>query len=295
MSDSLKARPWNKVVIVGPGLIGASIGLALKRAGAATSIIGVSRRQSTLDEACEVGAIDSGHLVLNHALPGANAVIVCTPVGTIAEQVVRIAAILMETGDRTDALNACWITDAGSSKASIVQSVEQTSTDIPFVGSHPIAGSEQSGPGAGRADLYDCRMVIVTPTEHTPAERLAEVESFWKCLGAQVRRMSPADHDRTLSATSHLPHVVATALSVATSPQDLPFTGTGWGDTTRIAAGEPEMWCDILMDNQVHVLNSLNDFEKKLSALRDAIERRDVEMLKHLLLEGKKQRDSLGS
>ena len=289
-AGSLNQRAWNKVVIVGPGLIGASIGLALKRAGAADSIIGVSRRQETLDAAREVGAIDSGTKDLETAVAGANAVIVCTPVRLIADQVVRIARLL-----QASAPDDAWITDAGSSKASIVRAVEESSHEIPFVGSHPIAGSEQSGPLAGRVDLYDGRMVIVTPTEHTGAERLAEIESFWQCLGARVRRMTPDDHDRTLAATSHIPHLVATALSAATRVEDLPYTGTGWGSTTRIAAGEPELWCDILLDNQAHALKSLTIFEQQLSAIRDALERRDVPALKHLLSEGKKQRDSLGS
>jgi prephenate dehydrogenase len=183
----------------------------------------------------------------------------------------------------------------GSSKVSIVRAVEQASLDIPFVGSHPIAGSEQSGPAAGRADLYDKRMVVVTPTENTPNERLDEVERFWQCLGGHVRRMSPEDHDRTLAATSHVPHVVASALAAATQQNDLPYTGTGWGSTTRIAAGDPELWCDILLDNQTHALKSLVGFEQKLAAIRDALEHRDAEALRHLLVEGKKQRDSLGS
>jgi prephenate dehydrogenase len=283
---------WKKVVIVGPGLIGASIGLALKRSGLVEQIVGVSRRNSTLEVAQASGAIDSGSCQLDATVRDATAVIVCTPVRRIAEQVITIAEHL-QTEDRA------WITDAGSAKEMIVRRVSDAEASskhaIPFVGSHPLAGSEQSGPQAARADLYDGRIVIVTPTAKTPPWLADEVHLFWTSLGAKVHRLTPTAHDRVLAATSHLPHTLATALAAATLPDQLSLAATGWRDTTRIAAGDPDLWCDILLDNRTHILNSLDIFEKKLSAIRDALERQDSQQLKRLLEEGKQRRDSLGS
>jgi prephenate dehydrogenase len=292
MPDPAKSPRWKKFVIVGPGLIGASIGLALKRSGAVETVVGVSRRRSTLQAARSSGAIDSGSCRLEASVRDAAAVIVCTPVRRIAEQVIAVANHMNGNG-------RAWITDVGSSKEWIVRRVGKAERElgvkIPFVGSHPLAGSEQSGPRAARADLYDGRLVIVTPTAKTPPWLADEVDSFWTCLGAKVHRLTPTAHDRLLAATSHLPHTLATALAATTLPDQLPFAATGWRDTTRIAAGDPDLWCDILLDNRTHLLKSLDNFEKKLAAIRHAVDVEDSRQLKRLLEEGKQRRDSLGS
>lgn len=294
-TDGSAPPHWSRVVVVGPGLIGGSIGLALKRIGAADTIVGVSRRQSTLDDAIEVGAIDVGSRSLGDAVRGADAVIVCTPVGVIARQVVEIAEAFAGEASSGEGGSGVWITDAGSCKASIVREVAAAPLQIPFVGSHPLAGSEQSGPRAAHADLYDDKLVVVTPTEETPVDQLDAVTRFWRSLGARVERMTPEEHDRKLAATSHVPHLMATALAAATDISDLSLAATGWGSTTRIAAGEPELWCDIFLDNRTFILEALAQVEGTLSELRQALIAEDTATINRLLTEGKKRRDSLGS
>jgi prephenate dehydrogenase len=145
------------------------------------------------------------------------------------------------------------------------------------------------------ADLFEGRTVVVTPTSSTAAATISAIEKFWKSLGASVVRMSPAEHDAALARTSHLPHLVASALAAATPDDHLPFTGTGWSDTTRVAAGDAELWRQILASNAAPTLKALADFETVLFRLRTALETGDEATLAHILAAGKRRRDALGS
>jgi prephenate dehydrogenase len=166
---------------------------------------------------------------------------------------------------------------------------------LPFIGSHPIAGSEKSGAEAARGDLFERRTVVITPTASTDDDVTGAVEQFWRSLKGRVVRMSPARHDEVLARTSHLPHLVASALAAATPADMLPLTAGGWSDTTRVAAGDAEMWRQILMANSVQTLKGLEDFERVLARLRRAVEEGDGPRLAEILAEGKSRRDSLGS
>jgi prephenate dehydrogenase len=168
---------------------------------------------------------------------------------------------------------------------------------LPFVGSHPIAGSERNGPEAAAADLFAGRVAVVTPTDRSDDGAVRAVEEFWESLGSRVLRMTPQEHDAILARTSHLPHLVASALA-ATTPgngETLPLTGSGWSDTTRIAAGDPELWRQIFLANRGATLSALTDFENVLKSWRHALESADGSLVLALLKEGKLRRDAVGN
>jgi prephenate dehydrogenase len=284
-------REWEQAAIVGVGLIGGSIGLALRRAKAARRIIGVGRSAAHLQKAIARGAIDQ--LVLESAgeLPEVDLVIVCTPVDHVAKHITWWAG---------SAANGALLTDAGSTKARIVADVDaQLQGHNPrgarFIGSHPLAGSEKAGVEHAREDLFDGRIVVITPTNHTPPSAVEEVEVLWKSLGAGVVSMSPSVHDDAVASTSHLPHVIASALAAVTPSDLLKLAAGGWLDTTRIAAGDVALWQQILLENREPVLAALARYETELASWRRALEQRDAVAIEQLLQQGKTIRDAVGN
>jgi len=278
---------WDTVAIVGVGLIGGSIGLALRERGLARQVVGIGRRTASLRVARQIGAVSRTTLDLGRGVARAELVIVCTPVGQIAADV-RAAA------------NACRIgallTDVGSTKAEIVAALEgELPRQTRFVGSHPLAGGEKSGPAAATADLLVGRTVIVTPSAATHDDGIADVAALWSSLGANVVRMPPVEHDRILAGTSHLPHLTASALAAATPEHDLPLVASGWLDTTRVAAGDPELWRQIFATNRAHLLTALGRYEQVLATLRRALERGDEAKLVEVLAEAKRRRDAIAN
>lgn len=280
-------KQWDTVAIVGVGLIGGSIGLGLRERGLARHVVGIGRRASTLRAARQAGAVTSTTLDLAKGVSKAELVVVCTPVGRIAADVLAAAQACPQ---------GCLITDAGSTKAEIVAAVEDRLDDrAHFVGSHPLAGSEKSGPTAAVGDLFEGRTVVITPTKATREQDSAALFALWSDLGANVVSMSASAHDRILAATSHLPHLAASALAAATPEGDLQLAASGWLDTTRVASGDPELWQQIFLANRAHVLAALGRYEKVLASLRRALERCDEKKLTEILLEAKRRRDALGS
>jgi prephenate dehydrogenase len=279
-------EPWRSVAIVGVGLIGGSIGRALIERRLAERVVGVGRNKATLERAKELGAITQWSTDLAAGTAESEVVVVCTPVNKIAEQVREIAA---------SAAAGTLITDAGSTKAAIVAAVGKLPPGVRFVGSHPLAGSEKTGVEHSTANLLEGRVVVVTPRPATTETDLEDVAMFWQSLGATVMAMSPAEHDRALATTSHVPHVVAAALAKITPAELLPLTAGGWRDTTRIAAGDAALWTEILLQNRDSVLRTLSRYEKTLAAFRTALERRQAARVTKLLAEAKQHRDALGS
>ena len=278
----------NVLTIVGVGLIGGSIGLAAKRRGVARQVRGLGRQQSSLDRALKIGAIDAAFLDEKAALSDADLVVVCTPVDQIAEQVLRFAPHC-----KPDAV----LTDAGSTKATIVERVEsQRPASGPwFVGTHPLAGSEKRGPEFADADLFQGRWTVVTPTPHTQSGALGKTIAFWTALGSRIRIMAPGEHDRALALTSHLPHLLAAALAGTLPPELHELTATGFRDTTRIAAGDPGLWSAIFLHNRTPLLDTLARFGDKLQALTTALQQQDRSTIEQLLRQAKEARDALGS
>jgi prephenate dehydrogenase len=280
-------KTYDTIAIVGVGLIGASIGMAARERKIAGKVIGIGRTKKTLEVARERGAIDELTTTLATGVKQADLVIVCTPVEQIAAHV-REAAEAARQG--------VLITDAGSTKCDILDALgDSLPLGATFVGSHPLAGSEKTGPAAARADLFVERVVVVTPTPLSPKPAIAAISEFWQALGARVIEMTPEKHDAAVAATSHAPHAVATALAAATPPEVLELVAGGWLDTTRVAAGDPELWRQILLSNRDHSLRALAKFAKVLTQLRQALKNRDGEALRLILEAGKQTRDAVGS
>ena len=279
---------YRKVAIVGVGLIGGSIGLALRQRGLAQCVVGIGRRQSSLDKALACQAIDEATTDLEEGVDGAELVVVATPVTAVADHVCQILAATPED---------VVVTDAGSTKGAICAAVESRlqGTAGRFVGSHPLAGDHRSGPEHARGDLLEGRTVVVTPTESTQIETIAKAEAFWQNLGARVTKLSPTEHDKALAATSHLPHLLASALTVATPAEWLPLAATGWADTTRVAAGDPELWTQVLVQNKPAVLAALDRLNEQLEKLESDILDENWSELRKTLQNGKRIRDALGS
>ena len=253
-----------RLSILGVGLLGGSIGLAVKAAGIPCHVVGYGHRRATLERALEVGAIDESATSGKAAARGADLIILCTPVGLFEPLLAEIAA---EIPDRA------IVTDVGSTKRTIVKLGEQfLPKRAHFVGSHPMAGSEKRGVDFARADLFQGARCIVTPTDRTDPAALTTVEQFWQALGMTTTRMSADDHDRLICDVSHLPHAVAAALIAMQPDAALPLAGKGFLDTTRIAGGDGALWGDILHDNADNLADSLTRFRAQLDELQKRLD-----------------------
>ena len=254
----------SRLSIIGVGLLGGSIGLAVKASAMGCRVVGYGHRATTMAKALEVGAIDEAAASIGEAVQGADLVVLCTPVGLFEQNLKDIAALL-ERG--------AIVTDVGSTKRSVVALGERMAAkSAHFIGSHPMAGSEKRGVEFARADLFQGARCIVTPTDRSDAGAVGQVERFWRQLGMTTTRMSPQDHDRLVCDVSHLPHAVAAALIAMQSDAALPVAGKGFLDTTRIAGGDGALWRDILQDNADNVADSIRRFRQQLDQLLDLLE-----------------------
>ncbi|MCU0858698.1 MAG: prephenate dehydrogenase/arogenate dehydrogenase family protein [Pontiellaceae bacterium] len=259
------------ISILGSGLMGSSLGLALKKRGMPVRVHVYARREETRAAALELGVADAVFADPADAVKDAGLAVLCVPVLTIP-----MLAKACLPGLKAGAV----LTDVGSTKAELVRQIEKilSGTGAVFVGSHPICGSEQQGIEAGDADLYDGAVTVVTPQPGSPQEAVGKVSSLWKSVGSAVSVMPPEEHDRILAATSHLPHVVAAALALSAGDNGL-FCGSGFRDTTRIADGSPEVWSDIVRTNAPALKAALGTFREKLDELSVLIEKEDGEKL----------------
>lgn len=277
---------FDRVALIGVGLIGSSISLACRRAGLAKSIVGSSRTKETLQTALKLKLIEQGFHSANEAVKDADLVILCVPVGLCGGIAKEIAPVLKQ---------GAILTDVGSVKGTIVKEVApHIPKGIHFIGGHPIAGTEQSGPEAGFAELFDGRWCIITPEEGANASAVEKLKIFWQQLGSHVEIMSPAHHDLVLAITSHLPHLIAfnivnTAahLEKVTNSEVIKFSAGGFRDFTRIAASDPTMWRDVFLNNKDSVLEMLGRFAEDLSVLQRAIRFSDGETLFKLFSEAR--------
>jgi cyclohexadieny/prephenate dehydrogenase len=277
-----------QLTIVGVGLIGGSVGLAAKARGVARRVVGVGRDERTLARAQAGGAIDTYTTDLREAAAKSDLVVVCTPVDRVAADVLAAAAVAPAKG---------LITDAGSTKGNIIRELTGKLPDAgaTFIGSHPLAGSEKRGSANSKADLFADRLVVVTPTADTDPEATAVIELFWSRLGARTVRMDPFEHDTALAVTSHLPHAAAGGLAGITPHEWLTLTAGGFRDTTRIAAGDPDLWAAIFRANREAVLSAVDRFTDRMNQFRQFLAADDRAGLVRWLAEGKRVRDALGS
>lgn len=273
------------LTIVGVGLIGGSIGLSAKKRGLAERVLGVGHRRASLEQALALGTADEIYLDQCEAVSRADIAVFCTPVDLIAEQILA-AAPSCKPGT--------LLTDAGSTKAAIVGRVSKLRPNhVAFVGSHPLAGSEKRGVDFADADLFDGRLTVVTKTAETSPADLNRTIAFWRALGSEVLVMDPEEHDRALALTSHLPHLVAAALVGALTPDLVPLTATGFRDTTRVAAGDPNLWTGIFLQNREPLLSALNQLEVRFDLFRRALMASDRTALDQMLGQAKRLRDAL--
>ncbi|HTL18637.1 MAG TPA: prephenate dehydrogenase/arogenate dehydrogenase family protein [Patescibacteria group bacterium] len=280
---------WNKVTLVGVGLLGGSLGLALRRRRLADSVTGFVRRAATATECLAVGATDLATQNLEEAVTGAELVVLCTPLAQMVPVVERMSSFLKP---------GCIVTDVGSVKNSVVESLAPIieKAGARFVGSHPMAGSEKTGVGAARADLFSGAVCVVTPLPHTNKKAVQQVMELWKSVGSQVIRLTPALHDELVSRSSHLPHVVAAQLANLVLHPRSPkrqamLCANGFRDTTRIASGSPEMWRDIALANRKNLIAAIDSFVDGLSDFKQGLRQRNAAAITRFFEQAKLQRD----
>jgi cyclohexadieny/prephenate dehydrogenase len=269
---------FERVALVGIGLIGSSISHAMRRKGLAKEIVGSARTKQTLETALNLGLIHKGYDSAAEAVKGADLVILSVPVGACGPLAAEIAPHL-----RAGAI----LTDVGSVKAAVVRDMApHVPKGVHFVPGHPIAGTEQSGPEAGFAELFEGRWTILTPESDTDAAAVDKLKAFWTALGSKVEIMSAPHHDMVLAITSHLPHLIAynivnTAehLERVTEKEVIKFSAGGFRDFTRIAASDPTMWRDVFLNNKEGVMEMLRRFSDDLAELKRAIEADDGDTL----------------
>lgn len=255
---------FRTVAIVGVGLIGGSMGLAIRRRGLAQRVLGVGYRQASLDRALRLGAVDEATRDLRRAAEG-DLVVLATPVGRIVE-LARAARDVL----RPETI----VTDVGSTKGRLVRELEALAdARFRYVGSHPMAGSEQRGVEAAHPDLFQGALCFLTPTPRSDPRAVDLLTRLWQALGARVRQLSPDEHDRLLARASHLPHLVAAALVHTTSRAALACAGSGFRDATRIASGDPRLWADVCLHNPERLLEALQAFQQCLGVLQDILQR----------------------
>ena len=252
-----------RLAIVGVGLLGGSVAKAARARGLVGEVVGVGRDASRLAPALAEGALDRATTDVAAGVSDADLVLLAAPVQAIER---LLPAVWRAVGD------GAVVTDVGSTKRDIVRAAERLAEARPlaFVGSHPMAGSERSGYGVARADLFRGATVIVTPTDRTEPRAVKAVSELWEALGARVRALDPESHDRVVAAISHLPHAVAYALVDAVArlePEALEFAARGFRDTTRIAASDPDVWTEIFLANRDALRARLSDFRRSLEAL----------------------------
>jgi prephenate dehydrogenase len=290
MKYLLLQRPsmLGKLSILGPGLLGGSIGLAARQRKVATRVVIWGRRPDAVDQAYKLGAADEAVTDLAKAVADAELVVLATPIGAmraLAEQM------------RPSLPVGCVVTDVGSVKYTIVTALSDAlQGQAHFVGSHPMAGSEQSGIDAAKRDLFDNAVCIVTPREDSDKAAVNVVYDFWKALGCSVKTLAPLKHDEIVARISHLPHIVAaTVVNVVCNDgaHPLNFVGPGFKDFTRIAGGPFEMWTEICLENREEIGRALDQLIEELAKVRAAVENSDAVELRTMLKRAKHFRDEL--
>lgn len=280
-----------RLAVVGVGLIGGSFALALRQAGAVGSIVGTDSDLSNLESALALGIIDEIATDARSAVTAADVVFISVPSCSISSVVSNIATALPP---------GCIVTDSGSVKASIVKECEAiVPPGCSFIGGHPIAGTEHSGPSAAFADLFKGRRCVLTPSVGSDATAIETVSKLWTAAGAEVCCMEAGHHDRIFAEISHLPHAIAYALVHAVGTADvegenvLSYSAGGFKDFTRIASSDPAMWRDISLMNREALLASIDGFSVSLTELRKRIDQSDRDGLTEFFTTAKLFRDGI--
>jgi len=263
---------FKKVTIVGVGLIGGSIGLALKKKKLARVVCGVGRRNSSIQKALKLKAIDTGTLDFKKGIKDADLIILATPVSLIKKYLRLI---------KNEAKQGCIVTDAGSTKSEIVSLAHKVlPRHVSFIGGHPMAGSEKRGVVFANSGLFKGSITILTKTQKTKVPSLKRIALMWKKIGADCKVLTPTQHDRIVAQVSHLPHIVACCLVNSTASAQEKFTAKGFKDTTRIASSDPAMWRDIILSNKSSIKAALKKFNSALKKMQARSEKNLLPELK---------------
>ncbi len=281
----------NKLVIIGVGLIGGSLSLALKQAGAVKHVVGCGRNRENLQKGIDIGVIDSLGSSISEAVKTADIVVAAVPMGAMQDVFEQINAGLN---------NDTIVTDVGSSKRSVVEVARKTLGNRfnQFVPGHPIAGTERSGVEAGFSTLYQNRRVILTPTEETNTRFIEQIDDMWRQCGAIIEYLDVDHHDKVLAATSHLPHMLAYAMvnylsNLNDHDEIFRYAAGGFRDFTRIASSDPVMWRDVCLSNGSALLKLIDGYKEELDMISAAIQNNDADELLKLFGKAKSERDSL--
>ncbi len=282
-----------RVAIMGLGLMGASIGLALRRSGFGGEIAGYARKALVREQALALGVADTVYEDPTEAVRGSDLSVLCVPIFSM-QPLFELMLPALQAGSLA--------TDVGSTKHVLCEALSSlaATAGAHFVGSHPIAGSEQSGIEAARADLYQNALTLVTPCARVPENAVVGIEDFWKRIGSRTLRMDASEHDEILARTSHLPHMVSSLLASTTGRdggQGLArisqFCGPGFRDTSRVAEGSPEVWVDIARSNAGPLTAELEAYRKRLDRLISAIRNGNFDQVGHQLEEARTKRKAL--
>ncbi|MFP4473362.1 MAG: prephenate dehydrogenase [Candidatus Omnitrophota bacterium] len=276
---------FRKVTIIGVGLMGGSLGKAIKKQGLAREVAGLSRKAASLSAAQKAGAIDMGTHDIKKAVANADLVVLATPVSVVPKMFEMIAPHIRRN---------TIVTDVGSTKVSIVRAAGETLPNASyFVGSHPLAGSEKRGAEHADENLYRGAVCIMTPAEGANRQAVDRVKKLWSRVGSQVKILPPEEHDEVLAAVSHVPHLLAYALMRYMPQNYLPFAAGGLKDTTRIAASSPQVWSDISLANSRNILKSLDAVIEELSHLRRGIIEKDDKALMQIFKTAQAKRNRI--
>lgn len=280
---------WRKVTLIGVGLLGGSLGLALRRRRLAGRVVGFVRRPASIGECEAAGAVDAVTLNLQEAVRGADLVVLCTPIAQMPALVKQMMPAMKR---------GAIVTDVGSVKGGVARTLTTLIAKAGghFVGSHPMAGSEKTGVAAASESLFADAVCVLTPTPRTNRVALRKVEQLWRQVGARTLRLAPDLHDVFVSRSSHLPHLVAAALASCVLDPKHPheqqlLCATGFRDTTRIASGSPEMWRDIALANRQNLRRALAALNRTLRQLDRALARQDAAAIQAFLEQAKRRRD----
>ena len=279
------------LAIIGVGLIGSSLSLALKQTGDVGRVIGYGRNRKNLERGVEIGVLDGFGESIEATVADADMVVVAVPLGAMQEVFAQLPG-----ATEADAV----ITDVGSAKASVVAAARAALGDRlnRFVPAHPIAGTEKSGVEAGFASLYQNRRVIITPLDETDQDAVTAVDAMWRNCGASIEYLEVDHHDRVLAATSHLPHMLAYALvhhlsNLNDNEEIFRYAAGGFRDFTRIASSDPVMWRDVCLSNGDALVGLIEQYQHELEQIAAAISAEDAEELLRLFSRAKTERDSL--
>jgi prephenate dehydrogenase len=280
---------FDKVAIIGVGLLGASFALALKKNSLCGSITGCGRSRENLIRAKERNIIDSFEQDPSAACKEADLIMLSTPVGSFLDLARTIAPVLKK---------GAVLTDVGSVKGALVREIEKiTPEEVHYIGGHPIAGSDRSGIDSANADLFNKAKCIITPTENSDPAALEKIQDLWKAFGSEIVTLSPEEHDRIYAAVSHLPHLIAYAMVNTVADMDrsyLDFSGKGFMDATRIASSSEELWKDICLLNRDNLVEVLAVFQKNLDKLDQYLKAGNADSLKAEFRKARALRETIG-